>query len=123
MKRKYRQAHVFLHGSLGICHVRVLVPQTPALRRKGLLGVRRLPEGAGMLFRFDGRMSALTMVGMQIPIDIAFIRRGRLVKWVTARPGERRIDAPEGADMAVELPAGYLAKHQIKPGSLVRLSR
>ena len=121
MYGRYDRLNVFFEGRDGICHVRALVPRTTKLRRQGLRGLTHLPRGAAMVFPFHNDKAALTMTGMSFPIDIAFVRKGWLVKWVTAAPGEAVIAGPEGADMAIELPARYLSAQGIEPGTAVRV--
>jgi uncharacterized membrane protein (UPF0127 family) len=75
-----------------------------------------------MLFTFENQAPALTMTRMRFPIDIVFVREGRVAKCLLALPGQKRVEGPAGSDMAIELPAGYTRRHGIKTGSPVRVS-
>lgn len=120
VRLRYRMADVFFEGHLGVCQVVALVPHTRKLREAGLRGFGPLDDGRGMLFWFgDTGLSALTMVKMRYPLDIGFVKAGRLVGAVRAVPGQRRIEPPPGATAAIELRAGYFRDHGIQLGSPV----
>jgi uncharacterized membrane protein (UPF0127 family) len=86
---------------------------TPALREKGLSSRDALPSWHGMLFSFPDRYPepyAFWMRGMRFPLDIAWIREGKVVFVVRDIPA----DSPdvfrpsEDADTVLEVNAGEL---------------
>ncbi|MFO8076214.1 MAG: DUF192 domain-containing protein [Egibacteraceae bacterium] len=68
----------------------VYLADTPALRREGLMGWERLPEGTGMLFVFDEeREGGFWMKDTLLPLSIAFAdAEGHLVAILDMEPCE-----------------------------------
>lgn len=68
----------------------VYLADTPALRREGLMGWERLPEGTGMLFVFDEeREGGFWMKDTLLPLTIAFAAAdGGLVAILEMEPCE-----------------------------------
>jgi len=62
--------------------INVSVAKTTTEREKGLSGVASLPSDSGMLFVFDDKSKAQVfwMKGMLIPIDIIWIKEGKVIK-------------------------------------------
>jgi uncharacterized membrane protein (UPF0127 family) len=96
-------------------------------RERGLSGRRSLAEGRGMLFVYpDHRARTYWMKGMQFPIDIIWIDRGRV------RGVERSVPVPRGslplypsgspADHVLEVPAGWARRHGTKRGDRVSIA-
>lgn len=101
---------------------RVEVAQTAEQQRDGLSGRESLSEGTGMLFRFGSRREQqVWMVGMEIPIDIAWIVDGKVLAVDTLQPctepDQKQCSiwtSPSAADGLLEVPAHSLAA--ITPG-------
>lgn len=107
------------------------VAEDRAARALGLSGRSALPEGRGMFFVFDapGRYG-IWMRGMRFPIDIVWIRDGRVVDTAANAPvpasGSPESSLPvyeprEAASHILEVPAGFLQKNHIAVGSLVNV--
>jgi uncharacterized membrane protein (UPF0127 family) len=89
-----------------------------AARRRGLLGRRRLPDGAALVI---APCSAIHTIGMRFPIDVVFAARdGRVVK---VRPGVApwRLAISPFAFAVVELPAGALSRSGLQAGDRVEV--
>ena len=96
--------------------VAIEVVDDPASQRKGLGERDKLDWGRGMLFVYE-RMGfhRFWMKGMRFPIDIVWIRDGRIVfvsHRVPHEPGVpdrelRTYQSPEAVDRVLEVPAGY----------------
>lgn len=92
-------------------HARTLEEQ-----RTGLAGRDSIPAGAGMLFAFDpAGPRRVWMAGMRFPIDIAWIRDGRIIATETLPvcilPDTNdcpRWDSPGDVDALLETGAGVL---------------
>ncbi|HEY8415163.1 MAG TPA: DUF192 domain-containing protein [Thermaerobacter sp.] len=95
---------------------RVLVADTWAARRRGLLGRDRLDSGEGLLLVPCRWVHSL---GMAFPIDVAHLdRRGRVVRAYRLAPG--RIGPPVARGYSVlELAAGTLARTGTIEGDLL----
>ena len=86
-------------------------------RRQGLSGLEaKEVKAQGMLFVFDqARVQDFWMKGMQLDLDVVWIREGKIVGLEHAVPapaaGEapaKFSSAPVPVDMVLELPAGYI---------------
>lgn len=65
---------------LGSTKITAEIVTTPAAQARGLSGRERLPEGRGMLFKFSKPgIYTITMREMLFPIDIIWIKDGRVV--------------------------------------------
>jgi len=85
---------------------------------KGLMGVRSLPEGYALAFRFDrAKTRDVHMLFVFVPLDVLWIVDGEVARVERMRPFVSYARAP--ADLLVELPAG--AAEGVEPGSTVRL--
>ncbi|MHB8927074.1 MAG: DUF192 domain-containing protein [Bacillota bacterium] len=84
-------------------------------RAKGLLGETSLDESEGLLLPL---CPAVHTCGMRIPVDVVFIRRGRVIRVVREMKPWRVATAL--ADTAVELAAGTARRAGLVPGSMVR---
>lgn len=107
------------------------VAATPASRAAGLAGRSQLAEDGGMLFRFNapGRY-VFWMKGMQIPIDIIWIRDGVIRGIVAgAEPpptGAKDADiprfaAPEPIDAVIEIRGGRAGELGLGVGQSIEL--
>jgi uncharacterized membrane protein (UPF0127 family) len=99
--------------------VMVRIADTPETRSRGLQGVELLPDGAGLLFHFPepegpGGRGGFWMLDTRIPLDIVFAQAGRVVGTASMLPCPGPpcpVTHPGvGYDLAVELPAGWLAR-------------
>lgn len=103
--------------------IRAEVADTQDERRKGLMGREALDPGAGMLFVWDDLAArCFTMRGTLIPLDLAVIAAGEVVQVIRMEPGRDEQDCPyvtRGAEAALEVAAGTLARARIGVGALV----
>jgi uncharacterized protein len=102
----------------GVVADHVLTAFDSASRRKGLLGLDSLPEGAAMII---APSNAVHTFFMKFPIDIAFVSKdGRVLKTRHAVPA-RRLAASLRAFAVIELPGGTLARSRTEPGDMLEL--
>jgi uncharacterized membrane protein (UPF0127 family) len=104
----------------------VELADTSALRERGLGFRDTLPSGRGMLFLFpdvNPDRYAFWMKGMRFPLDIAWIRDGRVVYIERDIPFDSRdiFRPPIEADSVLETNASELS--DITPGESVLFSR
>ena len=101
----------------------VEIADTEAEREKGLMFVKHLPDGQGMLFDFDSEQDiAMWMKNTYIPLDMFFIRGdgriGRIAENTT--PMSTAIIPSGGPVRAVlEVAGGTAARLGIAPGDRV----
>ena len=96
--------------------------QTDEDRDKVLMYRRVLPDGQGMLFRFDDREVAMWMKNTFIPLDMIFIRPdGRILRIAenTTPQSEAIISSGGVARGVLEVIGGTARKYGIKPGDQV----
>ena len=114
--------------TVGDASVRAEVAADEASLQRGLSGRDRLGAGDGMLFLLPDDSPSFWMKGMRFPLDIVWIKNGRVVD-VTAD-----IPPPSGsgtslptysparpADRVLEVNAGWAARHGIGRGDIVRV--
>ena len=111
--------------SAGSAHAfEVWIADTPDRQRQGLMYVRDLPAGQGMLFVNETpRISSFWMKNTYIPLDILFIdARGRIVAiFANTRPLSLEPVGPSSPVLAVlELRGGEAARRGIREGDRVR---
>ncbi len=101
----------------------VEIADTQAEREKGLMFVKHLPDGQGMLFDFDSDQDiAMWMKNTYIPLDMIFIRGdGRISRIAeNTTPLSTAIISSEGPVRAVlEVAGGTAARLGIGPGDRV----
>jgi uncharacterized membrane protein (UPF0127 family) len=103
----------------------VEVVDTPIEREQGLSGRAELAAGTGMLFVYDeAQPRRFWMADMLIPIDLAWIRDGRIIGVETLQPCPSREQcplqpSPGPVDHVLEVPASALA--QIPTGAEVMI--
>ena len=85
---------------------RIDVADTPAKRNRGLLKRTGLDAGEGL---WIVPSQAIHMFGMQFPLDIAFLTKGRKVRSIRHNLGKWRIAISLLAHSVLELPAGQLS--------------
>lgn len=124
---KEKQGKVFVKD----VELRVEIADNPMVRSRGLSGRERLDESEGMLFLFSrAGFQSFWMKGMQIPIDIIWIKDNRIIgfeKDVSPEPGVRRTSlkryvSPEPVDKVLEVAAGTVERLNIEVGDEVKVS-
>ena len=94
------------------------VAATPAARSEGLMGVKSLPAGRGMLFVFREPVTvSFYMKDTLIPLDIAFIGQGKILQiesMVPCKVEHCPLTVPKVTyEMALEVAAGTFADGEI----------
>ena len=87
-----------------------------ATRRKGLLGRASLEDGAAMII---APTNAIHTFGMRFPIDVVFVRRNGEVVKVREGVTPWRIAMAHLGYAVIEMPAGSVARAQLKVGDVV----
>ncbi len=104
----------------------VELARTAEAQGKGLSGRSSLKKGRGMVFPYDEAVPRpFWMKGMLIPIDILWVRDGRIVA-IEAEIPPPAPNAPLAvfshvADLVLEVPAGYAYDMGIRVGQAVRV--
>lgn len=81
--------------SLGGKEFIVEVAKTADDRQRGLAGRTSVPPGTGMLFPYESAAQrSFWMAGMEVPIDLAWIRGGQIVDVITLAPCGASTDCP-----------------------------
>ena len=116
--------------TIGEATVQVEVADTENSREQGLSGRQGLEENNGMLFVFDEPGEwGIWMKDMLFPIDIIWLAKGGTIVTMqnnvtpaTYLQNPPEVFYPSGwASYVIELPAGFLAKYNIKVGDSVTL--
>lgn len=113
--------------------LKVEIAKTPAQRSRGLMERDSLPENAGMLFLYDAEQpgsNAYWMYKTRIPLDIAFVDSGGVIRSLKTMPPCREAQSsrcpvyPAGAPFraALETNAGYFERHGIREGDRIDLT-
>lgn len=111
---------------IGGVDVRVTIAQTQSEREKGLGGHAPLGIDEGMLFVFpkDG-VHAFWMKDMQFAIDIIWISADgtivHVVENVSPDTYPTSFASPGPARYVLEVPAGFVASHNVQIGDVARL--
>lgn len=116
----------------GGTRITVAMADQPAERALGLGGCEFLPEGAGMYFPYEEpQQTAYWMKGMVMPIDIVWIRNGRVVGVEENVQPPASVDVPdadlphytsaEPVDGVLEVAAGKAADYGLTVGAAVEL--
>jgi len=101
------------------------IADTESERDKGLSGRSSLADDRAMLFRFDvPAVPVFWMKDMKFPLDIIWIRNGKVVGYVTdiyPEPGVserdiKRYSPSTPIDMALEVPAGSVGRYGVSIG-------
>lgn len=111
----------------GRVKIAVEVARTRHEQAKGLAGRSSLPKGEGMLFPFDAaEHRTFWMKGMLIPLDIIWIREGKIIAINANVPPPRSHETPAVvrhlSDLVLEVPAGYARETGISEGQTVRVT-
>lgn len=109
--------------------VEVEVAVSPEEQRRGLSGRDKLDWGHGMVFLYEiGGFQAFWMIDMKFPIDMVWIRKGRVIglhhnvplpEPDTPRDKLPRYGLNELIDTVLEVPAGYARAHGWARGDAV----
>jgi len=109
----------------GRVKVTVEIARTSVEQIRGLSGRPDLKPGNGMLFVYNrSQPVSIWMKDMRFPLDILWIRDGRVVKIEKRAPpldshGPERIYTAT-ADLVLEVPAGFADGERIRLGDTVR---
>ena len=111
----------------GRVNIAVEVARGPQAQAKGLAGRRSLKHGTGMIFPYDVPGNrAFWMRGMLIPLDILWIRAGKIVAIETNLPPPSPKTEPviysHSADLVLEVSAGYAQEMEIQVGQSVKVN-
>lgn len=121
--RQPSQANTVASVQVGGERIQARIAQTVEEQRVGLAGVDRLEDNEGMLFPYESpQRPSFWMKGMQIPIDLLWIRSGRVVGFeesMTPDDGQKIYSPAEEVDAVLELRAGWIRAHGIVVGALV----
>ena len=106
--------------------INVEVARSPQAQTRGLGGRPSLKKGTGMAFPYNGPgLRGIWMKGMLIPIDILWIREGRIVAIEANVPPPSSNGAlavfSHVADLVLEVPAGYAKEMEIGIGQPVKV--
>jgi uncharacterized protein len=96
----------------------VEVASTRRARRRGLLGRSALPRGSALVLT---PCNAIHTIGMQFPIDVAFVDRQGCVRRIVRELGPSRISICLRAKTTIECPAGQLEEIRLKEGDRIKL--
>jgi len=107
--------------------INVEVARSPQAQTRGLGGRPSLKKGTGMAFPYNGPgLRGIWMKGMLIPIDILWIREGRIVAIEAKVPPPSSNGAlavfSHVADLVLEVPAGYASEMGIRIGQSVKVT-
>ena len=94
--------------------------QTPEEKSQGLLYRDSLCDGCGVLFDSDDNGS-YHMEGMKFPIEMIFIKDGKVVDIIKAIPGEENITTTKGYTNNLEVNLGFTDKNNIKVGNKITI--
>lgn len=103
----------------------VQVADDEAERSKGLMFVKNMPQGEGMVFVWpEAEARSFWMKNTFIPLDILYIRGREVVSVVAwAKPhDETGLASGAAADMVLEVNGGWAAAHNVGVGSVVSLT-
>jgi uncharacterized protein len=115
---------------VGSASVRAEVADDEASRQRGLSGRDSLAPDAGMLFVLPNDSPSFWMKDMRFPIDVVWIRDGRVVDVALRVQPPAGPDAPLPtfsprfpANQALEVNAGWIEQHGVARGDRVRIRR
>ena len=119
-----QKAEVVIDGRVTI---NVEVARSHQAQTRGLGGRPSLKKGTGMAFPYDGPgLRGIWMKGMLIPIDILWIREGRIVAIEANVPPPSSNGAvavfSHVADLVLEVPAGNAKEMGIRIGQSVKVT-
>jgi len=106
--------------------VTVELARSPQEKMRGLSGRADLHAGHGMLFVYERPQAiGIWMKDMRFPLDILWIRDGRVVHIERNAPplgpaGRERVYTATG-DLVLEVPAGFAGSHKVRVGDPVKV--
>ncbi len=109
----------------GRVRIEVELARTTTEKVRGLSGRPALASGHGMLFVYDRpEVVSIWMKDMLFPLDIVWIRGGRIVHIEKEAPpllptGPEQIYSAV-ADLVLEVPAGFASRQQLRLGDSVK---
>ena len=111
----------FPQGELQGCGptLRLDIVSTESSRQRGLMGVKKLPNKYGMLFVFqDTIQPAFWMKDTLVPLEVVFMSNTGIIKAIIPMQplSETVHQAPEPLPFALEVPQGWMAKHDVNVG-------
>lgn len=113
---------------IGDTEVRVEISDDLGEQVQGLSGRDSLCPDCGILFIYEKpQIQNFWMKDMKFPLDILFIRRGKVVETRENIPNPResedpvKIQSSEQADMVLEVNAGLVQLREIKIGDTIKL--
>lgn len=116
---------VTVQSASGETDVVVELALTRDAQARGLMWRTELPEGTGMLFVFpDEEERSFWMSNTPLPLDILYIRSDRTVLSIASNTkpySEAQIPSRGPCRYVLEVPAGWAARHGVKPGDKVTL--
>lgn len=117
-----QQLPIEARTTIGTQEILLEVARTPEQQAIGLMFRRSLAPGRGMLFPFgQARLARFWMKNTLIPLDMVFLREGRVVAIEANVPPCREDPCPSygpnlWVDAVLELPAGQSAQLGLKVG-------
>jgi uncharacterized membrane protein (UPF0127 family) len=121
--RGFDQSTLSIESRSGMRHFSIYLAQSPAQQERGLMFVRKLPSGTGMLFPLpEPRRMVMWMKNTLISLDMLFIDAGGHIACVRARtvpesPDLISCDQPVSA--VLEIGGGEAGKLGIASGDRV----
>lgn len=113
---------------IGRAQIQVEIADTPEKRAQGLSGREMLGVSQGMLFPMDeSQVYAFWMKDMRFPLDIIWIRDGRVVDISESVPAPKAGELPasvrprEPVNYVLEVNAGFVEKKGISVGDRVEI--
>lgn len=112
----------FIQAEIGQKTYLLEVANTPQKRWSGLSNRPKLAEDHGMLFVFPQAVHVdFCMAGMKFPLDIIWLRNGRVIELTenfpcSGRKAELPIRSNERFDRVIELNAGEIKSSGLKVG-------
>lgn len=109
----------YKHGTINIANkqIEVEIADTFQLHYLGLSGRDELKENSGMLFIFNNNnYRTFCMRGMKFPIDIIWIRDGKIVGFQQNAPADNGLKdypSPEPVNYVLEVKAGFVEDNHI----------
>lgn len=100
----------------------VEIADTAAKRSQGLMYRDVLPEGSGMLFLYpDDDVRNFWMVNTRIALDVAYLDAEGVIRSIRHLQPHDPVGkaSSEPVRMALEVPAGWFARHGVAPGDRV----
>ena len=115
---------------IGFKPIDVEIAETVQEQFAGLSGRDSMCEDCGMVFVYNqAKIQKFTMRGMKFPLDMIFIRDGKIIEIIEnvpfPQPGELpvNINSRDPADMVLEVNAGFVKRNSVPTGQSIILER